>query len=291
VSGLRERLCFELSRRLIEPPDTRTRDMTGYVAWRNDSLARSWARFDDRHVVGKDVLDFGSGKGSLTFFLAQKGPRRIVGLDLHGPSLEVCREEARRLTLPAGTALEFVQGGVAGMPLPDASFDTLTAFDCVEHVMDPAAIFREWHRVLRPGGRALIEWFPFRGPWGPHMESLVPIPWAHVVFGERAMFRAAERIYDLPEYAPRPWDLDEHGQRLPNKWRAWSTFAEQGYVNELDVATFRREAEACGFAIDRFEAHGFSSSAAKRLLGDALMRVPGLGEYFTSYVLVELVRR
>jgi SAM-dependent methyltransferase len=291
VFGLRERLCFELSRRLIKPPDRRTANMEEYVAWRGDSLSRSWSRFDDRHVVGKDVLDFGSGKGNLTFFLAMKGPRRIVGLDLHAPSLAVCREQARALELPSGTTLEFVQGRVDGMPLPDASFDTLTAFDCLEHVMAPEAVLREWHRVLRPGGRALIEWFPFRGPWGPHMESLVPVPWAHVVFGERAMFRAAERIYDDPAYHPRPWDLDENGERLPNKWRAWSSFAEQGYVNELDVGHFRALAYETGFEIDRFEAHGFSSAPARKMVSDVLMRVPVLGEYFTSYVLVELVRR
>jgi len=56
--------------------------------------------------------------------------------------------------------------------------DTLLAFDCLEHVMSPLPILQDWYRVLRPGGRCLIEWFPYKGPWGPHMESLIPIPWA-----------------------------------------------------------------------------------------------------------------
>ena len=86
--------------------------------------------------------------------------------------------------------------------------------------MSPESILRDWFRVLRPNGRCLIEWFPFKGPGGPHMESLIPIPWAHVIFGERAMFRAAEMIYDLPEFVPRHWDLDERGKKKPNKWRA-----------------------------------------------------------------------
>lgn len=287
--GIREALCFHISKRLIKPPEAKNSDWNDYVAWRNDHLAWAWSRFDDAHVVKKDVLDFASGKGSLTFFLAQRGPRRIVGLDLHGPSLEVCRQQAASMRFPEGTSVEFVQGAVEGMPLPERSFDTITAFDCVEHVMAPEAIFREWFRVLRPGGRALIEWYPFKGPWGPHMESLVPIPWAHVLFGEQAMFRTAERIYDLESYAPRSWDLDEGGQRLPNKWRAWSTFREQGYVNELKMSDFRRMVERIGFTIDRFEIHGFSSSPAKEV-SELLSRIPRVGEYFTSYVLVELVR-
>ena len=54
------------------------------------------------------------------------------------------------------------------------------------------------------------------------------------------MLRAAERIYDLPSFTPRHWDLDESGQKKPNKWRAWSTFKDQGYINELDLAQFHR---------------------------------------------------
>lgn len=79
------------------------------------------------------------------------------------------------------------------------------------------------------------------------MEALIPIPWAHVIFGERAMLRAAEMIYDLPEYVPRHWDLDEHGHKKSNKWRAWTTLDEPGYINKLDVAEFRRLVRDAGF--------------------------------------------
>lgn len=291
MSGLREKVCFELSRRMMSGPDTRTTDMSGYLDWREDSLRTSWARFSDQDVIGKDVLDFGCGYGHLSFFLAKKGARRVVGVDLGPEAIAQARRLIPEAKLPAGTQLEFVVGKVDGLPLPDASFDTLTAFDCLEHVMNPGRVLGDWHRVLRPGGRALIEWFPFRGPWGPHMEALVPVPWAHVIFGERAMFRAAQRIYDLPEFKPRPWDLDDAGQKRPNKWLAWESFKEQGYVNELTVAGFRKLAESIGFGIDRFETHGFSSAPARRLISQALLHVPKVGEYFTSYVLIELTRR
>jgi SAM-dependent methyltransferase len=181
-------------------------------------------------------------------------------------------------------------GSTGGLPVPDASFDTLLAFDCLEHVMSPEAILKDWHRVLRPGGRCLIEWFPYKGPWGPHMEALIPIPWAHVVFGENAMMRTAEAIYDLPEFVPRHWDLDENGVKKPNKWRNWSSFLEQNYINKLDIPTFQRFAVNAGFKIDRFERHSFGGSAARKIAGNTLMNLPGIGEYFVSYVVIELIR-
>ena len=122
------------------------------------------------------------------------------------------------------------------------------------------------------------------------MESLIPIPWAHVIFGERAMFRAAEAIYDLPEFVPRHWDLDESGKKKPNKWRAWSSFEEQGYINKLAVPRFRQLAQDAGFEIDDLELHSFGGPPLRKSIGRALMPLPIVGEYFVSFASIELLR-
>jgi SAM-dependent methyltransferase len=281
-------LCA-LSKCLRRPPAQRTVDYSAYSDWRMQSLSASWSHFDDRHVLDKDVLDFGCGDGALSLFLAQhKAPRRVVGVDLNGEA--IMRATKAAAALPADLDVRFLTGSTDGLPVPDRSVDTLVAFDCMEHVMEPAPILREWHRVLRPGGRALIEWFPFKGPWGPHMESLIPVPWAHYLFGQRAMMEAAASIYDSPDFVPRHWDLDEHGHKKPNKWRQWSTFKEQGYVNELDLAGFKRLARDAGMAIDRLDTHSFGGSAARRHIGRALMGLPLVGEFFVSFAAIELVR-
>ena len=100
------------------------------------------------------------------------------------------------------------------------------------------------------------------------------IPWAHVIVGERAMLRAAEMIYDLPEYVPRHWDPDEHGHKKGNKWRAWTTLDEQGYINNPDVAEFRRLVRDAGFRIARDDAHSVGGSRLQRAAGRMLMSVP-----------------
>jgi len=288
---LRDRACFALSRRLARAPSAHSAKSRAYGEWRSDSLSRSWSAFSDSCVMGKDVLDFGCGDGQLGLYLAgTKKPHRIVGVDLDNASIARARAKLANSATNAGVEVDFLVGTTNRLPVPDESFDTLLAFDCLEHVMSPESILHDWFRVLRPDGRCLIEWFPFKGPWGPHMESLIPIPWAHVIFGERAMFRAAEMIYDLPEFVPRHWDLDERGKKKPNKWRAWSSFEEQGYINQLDLGTFRKLAKEAGFEILREELHSFGGSRIRQVIGRTLMAIPYVGEYFVSFVIVELRR-
>ena len=238
--------------------------MGDYQAWRDEALRASWARFSDADIDGRDVLDFGCGNGALSLFLAAtRTPRNMIGVDLYPDAIARAKREQALIHPAPAVPVDYRIGDVERMPVADQSIDTLLAFDCLEHVMDPAAILTEWRRVLRPGGKALIEWFPFAGPWGPHMEALIPIPWAQYLFGERAMFEAAERLYDDPAFRPRHWDLDEAGRKLPNKWRQWRSFAAQAYVNELSTRDFRAMAREAGFS---FAMNGMASAATRRAL-------------------------
>ena len=288
---LRSTLLFELSRRRLPKPARRTIDYAAYQDWRKQSLSSSWSAFRGTTLRGKDILDFGCGDGALSLHLAmEEGASSIIGVDLEPTAIARAKTALESTKLPRSVRIEFLEGSTNGLPIPDKSIDVLVAFDCLEHVMSPLPIFRDWFRVLRPGGRCLLEWFPYRGPWGPHMESLIPIPWAHVLFGQQAMFRAAARLYDLPQFVPRHWDLDSTGIKKPNKWKQWSSFREQGYINELDIKTFRSITQAAGLRINRLETHSFGGSAIRKAIGNALMRTPLVGEYFVSYTVIELVR-
>jgi demethylmenaquinone methyltransferase/2-methoxy-6-polyprenyl-1,4-benzoquinol methylase len=57
-----------------------------------------------------------------------------------------------RTKLPA----KFVQGRAEALPFPDQSFDFLTMGYALRHVTELEATFREYRRVLRPGGKVLI---------------------------------------------------------------------------------------------------------------------------------------
>lgn len=289
--SLRGELCFRISKSLIKPPSAQVADAGRYSEWRVDEMVRSWSHFANEAVAGGDVLDFGCGDGPLSFHLARTAsPRSIIGVDLDKRAIARARAAiARQHSGRLACIPEFRVSEARRIRAEDSSVDAVLAFDCMEHVMEPATIMAEWRRVLRPGGRVLIEWCPFKGPWGPHMHNLIPIPWAHILFGERALFEAAERIYDDPDYVPRHWDYDEQGARRPNSWRNLRHFRDAGYLNQLDVAGFKRLADEAGFRITRLEPMPLGAAGAKRVAGQLLLALPIISEYATSFVVAELV--
>jgi arsenite methyltransferase len=103
--------------------------------------------------AGEAALDIGSGPGLLAFDLArlvgEKG--RVVALD--NASAMVAMTAARLANLAHAEAKE---GQATELAFPDASFDAAVATQVYEYVADMPRALAELHRVLKPGGRALI---------------------------------------------------------------------------------------------------------------------------------------
>ncbi len=104
---------------------------------------------------GSHVLDLACGHGRIASRIAQRGAR-VTGLD----STQLFLDHARTRAAAAGLAIEYVQGDMRALPWPDESFDRVISwftsfgyFDDEENRL----VLREARRVLRPGGRLLIE--------------------------------------------------------------------------------------------------------------------------------------
>jgi SAM-dependent methyltransferase len=96
-----------------------------------------------------EVLDLGSGIGTILGAWRALGVRRIVAADFAETSLNHLRTEFPRIE-----ALQFDLGGQVPFPVRD-QFDAISAIDVMYHIVDDASYFRALETIsslVRPGG-------------------------------------------------------------------------------------------------------------------------------------------
>ena len=107
------------------------------------------ARFED--WADRDVLEGGCGIATDGLQFA-RGGARYTGIDFSPTALALAR---RRFELE-GADGRFVQGSLTDLPFQDASFDLIYSNGVIHHIPDTERVVSEFHRVLRPGGTALV---------------------------------------------------------------------------------------------------------------------------------------
>jgi demethylmenaquinone methyltransferase / 2-methoxy-6-polyprenyl-1,4-benzoquinol methylase len=122
-------------------------------------LHRLWKRFTiDQAGIrpGHTVLDLAGGTGDLARdFASRVGETgEVVLADINRAMLE----QGRRRLVDAGVAgnLSIAQVDAEKLPFADASFDRVTIAFGLRNVTDQGAALASMHRVLKPGGKALI---------------------------------------------------------------------------------------------------------------------------------------
>jgi ubiquinone/menaquinone biosynthesis C-methylase UbiE len=101
---------------------------------------------------GSSVLEVAPGPGYLAIELARLGDYRVFGLDISRSFVEMARQNAR----DAGVAVTFEYGNAACMPFDPDSFDFIVCRAAFKNFSEPVRALHEMHRVLQPGGKALI---------------------------------------------------------------------------------------------------------------------------------------
>ena len=173
------------------------------------------------------VLDVGSGLGGPARYFARRFGCRVSGIDL---TAEFC-DAARRLTSRLGLTdrVSFEQGDALRMPFGDAAFDGAYSMNVSMNIADKRSLYREIHRVLRPGAWLVLSEV-VQGPGG---EPDYPEPWARTAAASflatsdetRANLAASgfaiERERDTTEaalaYAARSRARVEAGEKPPHR--------------------------------------------------------------------------
>ena len=104
--------------------------------------------------VGEVVVDLGCGRGRDVIRAAGMvgSSGRAIGVDF----TEAMLATARKSVPPQLDNVAFVRCDLSALDLSDASVDVVVSNCTINHAPDKAAVYRELHRVLKPGGRFVV---------------------------------------------------------------------------------------------------------------------------------------
>jgi arsenite methyltransferase len=99
---------------------------------------------------GDTVLDLGSGAGMDAFIAAKKVGKsgKVIGVDITKEMIRRARKNAKRNGF---TNVEFRLGDIEQLPVDSDSVDVVLSNCVINLAPDKAKVFKEAHRVLRPG--------------------------------------------------------------------------------------------------------------------------------------------
>ncbi|HEY9226740.1 MAG TPA: class I SAM-dependent methyltransferase [Gemmatimonadaceae bacterium] len=118
------------------------------AAWRRDAaILTEWL------PNGAAILEVAPGPGYLAVEIARLGRFNVTGLDVSRTMVDIATETARR----AGVSVDFRHGDAAAMPFASGSFDLVVCQAAFKNFARPLDAIAEMHRVLRPGGVALVQ--------------------------------------------------------------------------------------------------------------------------------------
>jgi SAM-dependent methyltransferase len=181
-------------------------------------------------VTGRRVVELGPGDViPMGWEVLRRGASSYVAVDRFGGSFD--GPAAREIYAAMGAPTSFPASDVEArrvayrlepaedFEIEDPPADLVFSMDVLEHVSDPAEVFRCAYRALRPGGRMV------------HKVDLSP----------HAQWRRAQNPLEFLTIPDKLWSLMGSQRGLPNRLRA---------------PDFRRSLEQSGFLIERFDVKG-----------------------------------
>lgn len=118
--------------------------------WRHTICEQIRAHFPDRQPRELRVLEVGTGPGFFAIILTE-ALYRVTAVDLTPNMLAEAKKNAGAL---AGE-IEFLEMNAEALTFADDTFDVIVTRNLTWDLPHPEDAYREWHRVLKPGGLLL----------------------------------------------------------------------------------------------------------------------------------------
>jgi SAM-dependent methyltransferase len=150
---------------------------------------------------GTRVLDVGGGLGGPARMLAVEFGCRVTSIDLTESYVRAAEMLTEKLGL--SDSVTHRVGNALALPFDDGAFDVVWTQNSGMNIEDKHDLYAGFHRVLRPGGRLVIQ-EPMAGPVEP---PIYPLMWARDP-GSSFLRRPAEMLALIEDvgFTARAWD-------------------------------------------------------------------------------------
>ncbi len=165
---------------------------------------------------GKTVLDAGCGTGELAYLVAQKGAKRVLGIDYSDGAIAVAQKSW------FSPNLEFFKKDIRDIK---EKFDVVVSLGTLEHLDEPLAALRKLKKLLNPKGSLIITCPNWTNPRGYILQTL------------RILFDAKITLADIHYFSPL--DFQNFAKKLGMKL-TWRTVDHDWAQGEKLVADFKR---------------------------------------------------
>jgi len=174
--------------------------------WYATNTGKSMAEFGElaRKIAaelprGAKVLEVAPGPGYFCIELAKLGTFSITGVDLSRDLVEIATGNAAQ----AGVQVDFKQGNASNLPLENNTFDFLLCRAAFKNFGEPVRALQEMHRVLKPGGRAVIIDLRKNAPMediNRHVDTMGLSPWNRLITKLTFRFMLLKSAYTRAQF-------------------------------------------------------------------------------------------